>query len=134
MAYKEDIWVLVFSSKKGMFRGTASHGFTHMVGTDGVWCCVVQVRIGPCNRQRAREKSIEELTANEKKCHSDKAVVGVDRGMGNLLYFSTEEGKKRVRYRHRQRRKETKVVKYNRMRKGEKERAADDHPMGSGAQ
>jgi hypothetical protein len=71
-------------------------------------------RRGTSDSARPSEKYIDELTDNERRCLSDKIVVGVDPGMDNLLYFSTEDGTKRKRYTQRQRRKETKVRKYDR--------------------
>ncbi|HEX5486026.1 MAG TPA: zinc ribbon domain-containing protein [Limnobacter sp.] len=121
--YKDDIWALVFRTNKRLFRGTATHAFNHMVRTDGVSCCVVQKWIGPYNPLPAREKYVDELTAQERECLSGKDVVGVDPGMGNLLYFSTEDGDKRLRYTNRQRRKETKVVKYRKILEREKKSA-----------
>lgn len=121
--YKDDIWALVFRTNKRLFRGTATRTFNHMVRTDGVSCCVVQEWIGPRNPLSAGEKYVDELTAQEREYLSGRVAVGVDPGMDNLLYFSTEDGNKRLRYTNRQRRKETKVAKYRKILEREKKLA-----------
>ena len=126
-ANKDDIWALVFRTDERIFHKTKSYAFNHMVRTDGVSCCVVKVRksdvnnegdgakrTGTSNSARPSEKYIDELTDDERRRLSDKIVVGVDPGMGNLLYFSSEDGKTRKRYTQNQRRQETKVREYDR--------------------
>jgi hypothetical protein len=119
---KDDIWGLVFRTNRRIFRGTKSYAFNHRVRTDGVSCCVVQVKRGVVQatkgsprRAGPAEKYVDELTAQAKEDLSRKVVVGVDPGMGNLLYFSSDNGteRKQMRYTQRQRRMETRAKKYS---------------------
>jgi hypothetical protein len=106
-----------------------------MVRTDGVSCCVVQVKRGVVQatkgsprRAGPAEKYVDELTAQAKEDLSRKVVVGVDPGMGNLLYFSSDNGteRKQMRYTQKQRCMETRAKKYSEILKREKGRTVVD--------
>jgi hypothetical protein len=61
-----------------------------------------------------RETYVDELSADERCALQGKVIVGVDPGMDNLLYFSTEDGARHCRYTQAQRLCETDARKYAR--------------------
>jgi hypothetical protein len=123
-ACKKEIWAAVFRMNERIFHSsrTSSYVFDHMIRTDGVSCCVVHrrrgvasgYRVGRRRRRRVRETYVDELSADERCALKDKVIVGVDPGMDNLLYFSTEDGAQHCRYTQVQRLRETDARKYAR--------------------
>jgi len=122
-ARKDEIWSCVFRTNRRIFHATANYAFDHMIRTDGVSCCVMLARkdaprrrkmTGPRlpKRKRAPEKYVDELTDDEREALKGKRIIGIDPGMGNLLYCSTEDGTRQFRYTQNQRRKETKSKRY----------------------
>jgi hypothetical protein len=123
-ACKKEIWAAIFRMNERIFHSsrTSSYVFDHMIRTDGVSCCVVHrrrdvapgYRVGRHRRRRARETYVDELSADERCALQGKVIVGVDPGMDNLLYFSTEGGERHCRYTQAQRLRETDARKYER--------------------
>jgi hypothetical protein len=111
---------------------TPSYVFDHMIRTDGVSCCVVHrrsnvapgYRVRRRRRRRVREAYVDELSADERaSALQGKVIVGVDPGMDNLLYFSTEDGAQHCRYTQVQRLRETGARKYARKELGLRKKA-----------
>jgi hypothetical protein len=71
-----------------------------------------------------RETYVDELSADERaSALQEKVIVGVDPGMDNLLYFSTEDGAQHCRYTQVQRLRETGARKYARKELGLRKKA-----------
>ena len=125
-SYKKEIWAAIFRTNERIFHSTSNYVFDHMIRTDGVSCCVVHRRhdveagyhVGRRRKRPVRETYVDELSADERRAlmATEKTIVGVDPGMDNLLFFSTEERRKgetvQFRYTQAQRRCETKKRKF----------------------
>jgi hypothetical protein len=66
------------------------------------------------------EQYIDDLSADETEGLKQKAVVGIDPNMSDLLYCVNEDASKQYRYTQNQRRQETKVKKYRQIMLNEK--------------
>ena len=124
---KDDVWALFFQTGKKAFK-MKGYVFNHMIQTDGVSCSILLIqaeRLGEISIQEKfikKETYIEEIGASERVKLRKRQVVGVDPGLGNLLYASKEttpENRKdarevymKFRYSYVQRRKETKSSKF----------------------
>jgi hypothetical protein len=75
-ARKDEIWRRVFRTNKRIFHSTANYAFDHMIRTDGVSCCVMLARKDAPKRRK--------MTGPRPP--KGKRIVGIDPGMGNLLF------------------------------------------------
>jgi transposase len=62
---------------------------------------------------------------------ASKTIVGIDPNMGNLLYCSTDDGKRTFRYTQNQRQHETKSKQFGYIRWKEKTSHIEDEKHGS---
>jgi hypothetical protein len=121
MQHKDDIWKALFQTDARIFQSRA-YAFDYMVRTDDVACSVLHARRGldkgkwTLRRKRAKKKRteqyIDELSEEEWASLKGLAVVGIDPGINNLLFCSTEDGAATFRYTQAQRRFETKARHY----------------------
>jgi hypothetical protein len=117
--HEDKIWRFFFRTEKKVFRKT-DFSFHHMISTDGVGVSVlflredlVGKRLPSAKRCVSRELYIDEL--NNYSGLQDKKIVGVDPGKEDLIYCVDDASKDAniFRYSQNQRRKETKMKKYN---------------------
>ena len=117
--HEDKIWKFFFRTEKKVFRKT-DFSFHHMISTDGVGVSVLFIRddlvgkrLPNAKRGVSREMYIDEL--NDYSGLQDKKIVGVDPGKEDLIYCVDDASKDAnvFRYSQNQRRKETKMKKYN---------------------
>lgn len=106
------IWKFFFRTERSCFI-KCNYSFHHMIETDGVSCSILLIRndkIG--KRVRIPKIGFEEIYINE--IETGKKIVAYDPGKSDLLYC-IDENDKTFRYSQDQRRKETKMKKYNKL-------------------
>ena len=117
--HEDKIWKFFFRTEKKVFRKT-DFSFHHMIYTDGVGVSIlflrhdlVGKRLPSAKKGVSRELYIDEL--NDYSVLQDKKIVGVDPGKEDLIYCVDDASKDAnvFRYSQNQRRKETKMKKYN---------------------
>ena len=117
--HEDKIWKFFFRTEKKVFHKT-DFSFHHMISTDGVGVSVlflredlVGKRLPSAKKGVSKELYIDEL--NDYSALRDKTIVGVDPGKEDLIYCVDDASKDAnvFRYSHNQRRKETKMKKYN---------------------
>lgn len=117
--HEDKIWKFFFRTEKKVFRKT-DFSFHHMVSTDGVGVSVLFIRddlvgkrLPSVKKGISRELYIDEL--NDYSSLQDKKIVGIDPGKEDLIYCVDDASKDAnvFRYSQNQRRKETKMKKYN---------------------
>jgi len=117
--HEDKIWKFFFRTEKKVFRKT-DFSFHHMVSTDGVGVSVLFIRddlvgkrLPSVKKGIYRELYIDEL--NDYSSLQDKKIVGIDPGKEDLIYCVDDASKDAnvFRYSQNQRRKETKMKKYN---------------------
>ena len=126
--YRSLVWNTLFSTGKRIFHPSKRFEFNYMIRTDGVSCCVLHKQVGTTRRygSKARkvaaptEQYIDELSDEERQALVGRKVVGIDPGMDNLLFASTEDGTETFRYTQAQRRVECKTRKYARIEEAAK--------------
>jgi len=116
---EDKIWNFFFRTERKMFRKTG-FSFHHMVSTDGIGLSILFLRedlVGkklPMMKQGiSKELYIDELDDYTEL--RDKKIVGIDPGKDDLIYCvdgATKDANV-FRYSQDQRRKETKMKKYN---------------------
>ena len=135
MEHKDDIGSALFQTDDARIFKSHDYAFDHMIRTDGVSCCVILARRGleraqwTAHRKRKKkkrpEKYIDELTEAERAAlKKDTRVVGIDPGINNLLFCSTDDGAVTYRYTQAQRRFETKARHYANVEQEAKKSAA----------
>ena len=117
--HEDKIWKFFFRTEKKAFHKT-DFSFHHMISTDGVGVSIlflrddlVGKRLPNAKRGVSRELYIDEL--NDYSGLQNKKIVGVDPGKEDLIYCVDDASKDAniFRYSQNQRRKETKMKKYN---------------------
>jgi len=117
--YEDEIWKFFFRTEQKIFTKTG-YSFHHMISTDGIGVSVLFLRkdlVGkklPMMKTKAsKELYIDELDDYENL--QSKKIVGVDAGKCDLIYCVDRANKDAnvFRYSQDQRRKETKMKKYN---------------------
>jgi hypothetical protein len=118
---EDKIWKFFFRTERKMFHKTG-FSFHHMVSTDGIGLSILFLRddlVGkklpiPTGKKRvSKELYIDEL--DDYSALRDKKVIGIDPGKSDLIYCVDDASKDAnvFRYSQDQRRKETKMKKYN---------------------
>ena len=117
--HEDKIWKFFFRTEKKVFRKN-DFSFHHMISTDGVGVSILFIRddlvgkrLPNAKKGVSKELYIDEL--NDYSALRDKTIVGVDPGKEDLIYCVDDASKDAnvFRYSQNQRRKETKMKKYN---------------------
>jgi hypothetical protein len=117
--HEDKIWKFFFRTEKKVFSKT-DFSFHHMISTDGVGVSILFIRddlvgkrLPSTKKCISRELYIDEL--NDYSALQDKKIVGIDPGKEDLIYCVDDASKDAniFRYSQNQRRKETKMKKYN---------------------
>ena len=117
--HEDKIWKFFFRTEKKVFRKT-DFSFHHMIYTDGVGVSILFIRddlvgkrLPTTNKGVFRELYIDELV--DYSTLQNKKIVGIDPGKEDLIYCVDDDSKNAnvFRYSQNQRRKETKMKKYN---------------------
>ena len=116
---EDKIWKFFFRTERKMFHKTG-FSFHHMVSTDGIGLSILLLRDDLVGKKLPMMKKgiSKELYIDELDDYStlrDKKIVGVDPGKEDLIYCVDDASKDAnvFRYSQHQRRKETKMKKYN---------------------
>jgi hypothetical protein len=117
--HEDAIWNFFFRTEKKVFRKNP-YSFHHMISTDGIGVSVLFLREDLVGKRLpnvpkcvSKELYIDELDDYERL--RDKKIVGIDPGKDDLIYCvdgATKDANV-FRYSQEQRRKETKMKKYN---------------------
>jgi len=116
---EDKIWKFFFRTERKMFHKTG-FSFHHMVSTDGIGLSILFLRddlvgkkLPTMKKGISKELYIDEL--DDYSALRDKTVVGIDPGKDDLIYCVDDASKDAnvFRYSQNQRRKETKMKKYN---------------------
>ena len=116
---EDKIWKFFFRTERKLFMKTG-YSFHHMISTDGVGVSILLLRkdlvgkkLPVMNKKGSKELYIDEL--DNYTDLQDKKIVGVDAGKEDLIYCVDDASKDAnvFRYSQDQRRKETKIKKYN---------------------
>ena len=116
---EDKIWKFFFRTEQKMFHKTG-FSFHHMVSTDGIGLSILFLRddlvgkkLPMMKKGISKELYIDEL--DDYSALRDKTVVGIDPGKDDLIYCVDDASKDAnvFRYSQNQRRKETKMKKYN---------------------
>jgi hypothetical protein len=116
---EDKIWKFFFRTERKMFRKTG-FSFHHMVSTDGIGLSILFLREDLVGKKLPMMKKgiSKELYVDELDDYTelrDKKIVGIDPGKDDLIYCvdgATKDANV-FRYSQDQRRKETKMKKYN---------------------
>jgi len=117
--HEDKIWKFFFRTEKKVFRKT-DFSFHHMISTDGVGVSILFIRddlvgkrLPSAKKGVSKELYIDEL--NDYSTLQNKKIVGIDPGKSDLIYCVDDASKDAnvFRYSQDQRRKETKMKKYN---------------------
>jgi hypothetical protein len=116
---EDNIWKFFFRTERKMFHKTG-FSFHHMVSTDGIGLSILFLRDDLVGKKLPMMKKgiLKELYIDELDDYSklqDKKIVGIDPGKSDLIYCVDDASKHAnvFRYSQDQRRKETKMKKYN---------------------
>ena len=116
---EDTIWKFFFRTERKMFHKTG-FSFHHMVSTDGIGLSILFLRddlvgkkLPMMKKGISKELYIDEL--DDYSILQDKKVIGIDPGKEDLIYCVDDASKDAniFRYSQNQRRKETKMKKYN---------------------
>ena len=116
---EDKIWKFFFRTERKMFHKTG-FSFHHMVSTDGIGLSILFLRddlvgkkLPMMKKGISKELYIDELDDYSKL--QNKKVIGIDPGKEDLIYCVDDASKDAniFRYSQNQRRKETKMKKYN---------------------
>lgn len=119
-----NIWEKFFKLNKKVFR-KRGYKFNDSIVTDGVSCCILFVKekyykktIPKSKKNKNNEQYIDELEEEEYERLKNKNIIAIDPNKGDLLYCVDDVVKERnhLRYTQDQRRKETKIKKYKKIR------------------
>ena len=117
--HEDKIWNFFFRTERKMFRKT-NYSFHHMIATDGIGVSIIFLREDLVGEKIPNKKKsvYHELYIDELKDYSnlqDKKIIGIDPGKEDLIYCVDNASKDAnvFRYSQNQRRKETKMKKYN---------------------
>jgi len=116
---EDKIWKFFFRTERKMFHKTG-FSFHHMVSTDGIGLSILFLRDDLVGKKLPMMKKgiSKELYIDELDNYSilqDKKIIGIDPGKSDLIYCVDDASKDAnvFRYSQDQRRKETKMKKYN---------------------
>lgn len=116
---EDTIWKFFFRTERKMFY-KPGYSFHHMVSTDGIGLSILFLRDDLVGKKLPMMKNgmLNELYIDELDDYStlhDKKVIGIDPGKEDLIYCVDNASKDAniFRYSQNQRRKETKMKKYN---------------------
>jgi len=116
---EDKLWKFFFRTERKMFHKTG-FSFHHMVSTDGIGLSILFLRDDLVGKKLPMMKKgiSKELYIDELDNYSilqDKKVIGIDPGKSDLIYCVDDASKDAnvFRYSQDQRRKETKMKKYN---------------------
>ena len=116
---EDKIWKFFFRTERKMFCKT-EYSFHHMVSTDGIGLSILFLRkdlvgkkLPMMKKGISKELYIDEL--DDYSTLQNKTIVGIDPGKEDLIYCVDDASKDAnvFRYSQNQRRKETKMKKYN---------------------
>ena len=116
---EDKIWKFFFRTERKIFHKTG-FSFHHMVSTDGIGLSILFLRndlvgkkLPMMKKGISKEIYIDELDDYSKL--QDKKIIGIDPGKEDLIYCVDDASKDAniFRYSQNQRRKETKMKKYN---------------------
>jgi hypothetical protein len=117
--HEDKIWKFFFRTEKKVFHKT-DFSFHHMISTDGVGVSILFIRddlvgkrLPNAKKGVSKELYIDEL--NDYSALQNKKIIGIDPGKEDLIYCVDDASKDAnvFRYSQDQRRKETKMKKYN---------------------
>ncbi len=117
--HEDKIWKFFFRTEKKVFRKN-DFSFHHMISTDGVGVSILFIRDDLVGKQLpsakkcvSRELYIDEL--DDYSALQNKKIIAIDPGKEDLIYCvdSASKDANVFRYSQNQRRKETKMKKYN---------------------
>jgi len=117
--HEDKIWKFFFRTEKKVFHKT-DFSFHHMISTDGVGVSILFIRddlvgkrLPNAKKGVSKEFYIDEL--NDYSALQNKKIIGIDPGKSDLIYGVDDASKDAnvFRYSQDQRRKETKMKKYN---------------------
>lgn len=117
--HEDKIWKFFFRTEKKVFHKT-DFSFHHMISTDGVGVSILFIRddlvgkrLPSAKKCASKELYIDEL--NDYSALQNKKIIGIDPGKSDLIYCVDDASKDAnvFRYSQDQRRKETKMKKYN---------------------
>ena len=117
--HEDKIWQFFFRTERKVFTKTG-YSFHHMISTDGVGVSILLLRkdlvgnkIPNAKKNISKEQYIDEL--KDYTALQTKKIVGIDPGKDDLIYCVDGASKDAnvFRYSQNQRRKETKMKKYN---------------------
>lgn len=114
------LWEFFFRTERQCFN-KPNYTFHHMIETDGVSCSIILIRNDMIGRRikhkikTSGEKYIDELDNYDEL--KNKKIVGIDPGVNSLITCVNEVNKDAdiFRYTQNQRRKETKIKKFNKL-------------------
>src|SRR3989338_9283101 len=122
-----DLWNAYFKLNKRVFKKGKKYTFSHMIRTDGISCCILFVKVdsngkplSKRNKKCYQEENIDyiekaELTTELK----NKKFVVADPNFGDLIYCAYKDENDKLitfRYTQNQRRLETRMKKYSKIR------------------
>lgn len=117
--HEDKIWQFFFRTERKLFTKTG-YSFHHMISTDGVGASILFLRkdlvgkpLPSSKKSISRELYVDEL--NDYTDLRNKKIVGIDPGKEDLIYCVDDASEEAnvFRYSQNQRRKETKMKKYN---------------------
>lgn len=117
--HEDKIWKFFFRTEKKVFHKT-DFSFHHMISTDGVGVSILFIRddlvgkrLPNAKKGTSKELYIDEL--NDYSALHNKKIIGIDPGKEDLIYCVDDASKDAnvFRYSQNQRRRETKMKKYN---------------------
>jgi len=123
---ENEIWKFFFRTERKLFKKTG-FSFHHMISTDGVGVSILFLRCDLVGKKlpKMKVKVSRELYIDEIEDTTDlknMKIVSADPGKEDLIYCvdGADKKAKTFRYSQNQRRKETKLKKYNNIRLGMK--------------
>jgi hypothetical protein len=127
---EDKIWAFFFRTERQCFI-KPNYSFHHMIETDGISVSILLIRQDKIGKRilskecksASNEKYIDELSDDTYNIIKNKKIVSIDPGKCDILYCvdGDNKGANTFRYSQDQRRKETKVKKYNKLILNEKE-------------
>ena len=127
---EDKIWEFFFRTERQCFI-KPNYSFHHMIETDGISASILLIRKDKIGKRivsrecktTSNEKYIDELNDITYNIIKNKKIVAIDPGKCDLIYCVDGDNKEAntFRYSQDQRRKETKIKKYNKLIIKEKE-------------
>ncbi len=127
---EDKIWEFFFRTERQCFI-KPNYSFHHMIETDGISASILLIRKDKIGKRivsrecktTSNEKYIDELNDITYNIIKNKKIVAIDPGKCDLIYCVNGDNKEAntFRYSQEQRRKETKIKKYNKLIIKEKE-------------